>query len=276
VEITMSLRSIIVSVDRSDYSSARIQLAADVANRFDAVLIGIGAHLVDLPAANLDTYATADVYADLMQIATEELGEAHKSFLAASAACNRTEWRGEIGSPLLFLLEHSRAADLIILGRGIHADHPDRQCGVRPGEIALGAGRPILVAPPGLSTVAGKKVAIAWKDTREARRALKDALPFLRDAQDVAIFEVAGTDDPCPGLTDVSHYIEAHGLKVTATRLERGDRSETTAFLAAARAMDADLIVAGAYGHTRLREAVFGGMTRDLIAESHICCLMSH
>jgi nucleotide-binding universal stress UspA family protein len=124
-------------------------------------------------------------------------------------------------------------------------------------------------------------VVVAWKDTREARRAIQDALPFLHRADEIILVEVCErSDDVAPSqsrLRDVALYLTNHRIAAAvAERVRPVDGTAASSLLRLVQDESADLIVAGAYGHTRLGEWIFGGMTQALLAESPVCCLFSH
>jgi nucleotide-binding universal stress UspA family protein len=133
--------------------------------------------------------------------------------------------------------------------------------------------------PDAVESLQARRVVIAWKDSRESRRAVRDALPFLRDAKDVAIVEVCeqGTEGQSgKHLDDVSNYLLRHKINVEGKAYLRTERRVSSELLRFAKDQKADLIVAGAYGRSRLGEWMFGGVTRELLAESPLCCLFSH
>jgi nucleotide-binding universal stress UspA family protein len=143
------------------------------------------------------------------------------------------------------------------------------------------AGRPILVVPDGVNWLDLRSVLVAWKDTPEARRALADALPILRKARDVTVLAIPEGDDDRPaaiaGVTDVTAWLARHGVTAIA-RVSEGARNETVAGQLEKIAGDvgASLIVAGAYGHSRFRELILGGVTQYLVTQSARCVLLSH
>jgi len=147
------------------------------------------------------------------------------------------------------------------------------------GAAILAAGRPILVVPAGVKSLEAAHVVIGWKDTREARRAVVDALPFLHEAERVTVVEICENDEIGAArlrLDDVVHYLARHRTKAesrTETRIQGSGADQMIEF---AQNQAADLLVTGAYGHSRLNEWIFGGMTHDLLTSSPICCLMSH
>jgi nucleotide-binding universal stress UspA family protein len=120
---------------------------------------------------------------------------------------------------------------------------------------------------------------IGWKDTREARRAVQDALPLLRKAARITIVEACRLDEEetsLPRLNDVVRYLARHGITGGTKVTVEGKGSDAARLIEFANAETADLLVTGAYGHSRRGEWMFGGMTRELLATSPICCLMSH
>jgi nucleotide-binding universal stress UspA family protein len=179
--------------------------------------------------------------------------------------------------PRTMVPREARAADLLIIGRERVAGDP--YFSLNPGNTVLRAGRPVLVVPDGIDALPAKRVMIAWKDTRESRRAVADALPFLRRADDVMLVEVCEHGAEAQSeqhIGDVANYLARHQIKVAAKAFLHTERPVAEELLRFARDERADLIVSGAYGHSRLGEWIFGGVTRDLLATSPLCCLLSH
>jgi nucleotide-binding universal stress UspA family protein len=135
---------------------------------------------------------------------------------------------------------------------------------------------PVLVVPDGVTSNAGQRVVVAWKDTREARHAVQSALPYLKIASHIALVEIAEEVLETAvhhQLDDVANYLLRHGIKVDVKAALHPEGSVSDQLRSAAKSERADLIVAGAYGHTRLGEWVFGGVTRGLLQDSEVCCL---
>jgi nucleotide-binding universal stress UspA family protein len=140
-------------------------------------------------------------------------------------------------------------------------------------------GRPTLVVPEGVNSLSAEHIVIGWKDTREARRALRDALPFLQEATRVTIVEACKPGDEKTALgrlDDVARYLSWHRIKGGPKVMLEQKGSGAQQLTRIAQEERADLLVTGAYGHSRLGEWIFGGMTRELLAASSVCCLMSH
>jgi nucleotide-binding universal stress UspA family protein len=269
----VSYASLIVSVDLGGAARSRVRLAGHLADDFKARLIGVAAEMPAYEAAPIGpTLGGAFCLASVQEAILNDLRMAHAAFDEASAGRSRVEWRSNLDAPLAFLARQAAAADLVIVGRG---DAGAPLLSVDPGDAVMRLGAPVLVVPPGMDHLDAQRVAIAWKATREAHRAVRDALPFLARASHVVVLTI---DDGAGAAEtrDVVGFLQAHNVHASAeTRDARGGPT-AEALIDAASEHAADLIVAGAYGHGRLREWVFGGVTRDLLAGCPVCCLMSH
>ena len=189
------------------------------------------------------------------------------------------EWRSTVMFTLLsdYLAREARSADLVITGIA-SGDMFDSARSVNTGDLVMRAGRPVLVVPAAAGKVRLDRVVVGWKDTRESRRAVSDALPLLKGASHVAVVEIAVEAELAAARTqieDVAGWLNRHGIKAEClTSPSTGD--DATALYAVAQDQGADLIVAGAYGHSRLREWALGGVTRDLLLRANWCSLLSH
>ena len=148
-----------------------------------------------------------------------------------------------------------------------------------PGEALLKIGRPALVVPGRVSSLRADHVLIGWKDAREARRAIQDALPFLHEATKVTVVEICESGEESTAqkqIDDVVRYLTRHRINANSRVVLQQQGSGSAELIKFAQEDGADLLVTGAYGHSRLGEWIFGGVTHDLLATSSICCLMSH
>jgi nucleotide-binding universal stress UspA family protein len=186
----------------------------------------------------------------------------------------RFEWRSVLDLPTDAVARAARAADLVVIGNRRENADPFRA--LDPGGVLMQAGRPVLVVPDAVHALPARHIAVAWKDAREARRAVRDALPFLRRAENVMIVEVVEGADNAPSGKDVAAYLGRHGVKVVTERVRTAEVTVTNTLFRLIESENIDLLVAGAYGHSRVGEWVFGGITRDLLADSPVCCLFSH
>jgi nucleotide-binding universal stress UspA family protein len=189
----------------------------------------------------------------------------------------KLEWRSDLDFPSTVLVREARSADLVVIGRP--AGMGGAYIALDPGEAILKMGRPTLVVPEAVAALRAEYAVIGWKDTREARRAVRDALPLLQRATRVTIVEACRPDEEKGSLArldDVVRYLTRHQIASGAKVILAQKGSGADQLIDVAEAERADLLVTGAYGHSRLGEWIFGGMTRDLLARSPICCLMSH
>ncbi len=271
----MSYASIMVAVDDGRYAPKRIRLAADLAQRFGARLIGTAACLPDYPQGYGETAVPMGmVIEEIRQASLQALAKAEQTFRGASGHHDRTSWRSDLADPARFLDGQSRAADLLVVGRpsddgATHRMTPDL------GDVLMGSGRPVLVVPAGTEHLDVKRVVLGWKDSLQTRRSISDAMPILRRADSVLLTRVADDEDH-RGIEDVAEYLSLHDVNVTTRTTAASGWTVAEELQKVAVETNADLIVAGAYGHSRLREWFFGGVTRDLLAGSSVCCLMSH
>jgi len=171
-----------------------------------------------------------------------------------------------------------KTVDLMVCGQSSRGFTPT---GFRPEDIITVCGRPILVTPyAGDIEMIGRRVLIAWDGTREASRALHDALPLLGRAEMVTVVTVRARESSFerqpPGLDRIVRHLERHGIKASAEPTLQGDLPVSDVLLSRAADLDADLIVAGAYHHSQFREALLGGVSRELLHHMTVPVLMSH
>jgi nucleotide-binding universal stress UspA family protein len=177
-----------------------------------------------------------------------------------------------------YVADHARAADLLITGKDIGASLLDESRRVKLGDLVMRAGRPVLIVPKGITTLAMRHVMVGWKEAREARRAVADALPLLQAAGHATVLEVTSQDSCTTAqavVEDVVLWLQQHQVEATADVLVASG-AETGYLHATLLDRKCDLLVAGAYGHTRLSEWVFGGVTMDVLLNPGFCVLLSH
>jgi hypothetical protein len=270
----MTYGTIMVTVDPGEPTRNRVRLSGHLTDALGGSLLGVAArpmpYLPPAPGQPVDAY----VLPRLHEACLDDLARAHDIFDAAAAGWDRTEWASDVSDPLSFVLRHAARAGLVVTGRP-GTDAATRAFAADPGDLAMDLGRPLLVVPSGIDHLEGRRVAIGWRNTREARRAVGDALPFLRLASKVVVCTVDEGGDCCDG-GPLIRYLEGLGIHATPDRRPACGASTAEALVDLACEHAADLLVVGAYGHSRLREWVFGGVTRDLLQGSPICCLLSH
>jgi nucleotide-binding universal stress UspA family protein len=273
----MTYNSIMVQLDIDVRATPQLTFAWNLAQRFEADLIAFCAAepRLLLPGDIEDTASTAMVERQVADI--EERLEALKSEFDNLVQDNkRTSWRGIVGDPTRHLALHARSADLLIACAGNSG--VDRLRTVDPGELILAAGRPVLFPTEGQRPVKGESIVVAWKDAREARRAVVDAMPFLTDARQVVVATIeeddrAGARD---STADVVRFLMKHGVKARSEVVDVGRGYASEALAEIAVEVGADLMVSGGYGHNRLREWLFGGVTRNLLKDTSTNRFMSN
>jgi nucleotide-binding universal stress UspA family protein len=221
--------------------------------------------------------ATVLLDASIPEIEAKLTEKARWFHLVAGADQPKLLWRPFVDFPVDAVAREARSADLIVIGPVPKAQ--DAYVSLDPGEAILRLGRPALFVPGNVSALRAEHVVIAWKDVREARRAVQDALPLLHEAARVTVAEICEVGDEERAearLDDVAAYLARHRIKGGPRVIMQREGSGADQLIRLAQEEGADLLVTGAYGHSRLGEWVFGGVTRDLLAHSPICCLMSH
>jgi nucleotide-binding universal stress UspA family protein len=273
----MSFTTMMVHVDVERDCEQRVQLALALADRFQAALIGV-AGLALRPAfvaGGIVVYHEPTEHE--CRAASARLADMGGRFRVKGKHLKQVEWRTALELPYELVSREARAADLIIVGAR-HTGHSVHDL-IDPGVILLRAGRPVLVVPDTVAPLHLRRVAVAWKDTRECRRAVRDALPFLQQAKEVLLVGIGEGESESSAkrtLSDVAAYLLRHRV-AAAHEIWRQARGPVPAeLLRLVRDEEVDLIVAGGYGHSRLGEWTFGGVTHELLASSPVCCMLSH
>jgi nucleotide-binding universal stress UspA family protein len=275
----MNCKTLLVHLDDSAHSAARLDYALDLAARHDAHLIGL--------------YVVSEELAGPLFLHGEDIWSASRdaqrndNLKRAEAACGaaaqragrNVEWRAPGGTPGATAILHARHADLLILGQ---EDPEDRNAFVARHfveDVIMGSGRPALVLPyagPVRSQI--NNVMIAWDGGRESARAVTDALPLIRRAGFVTLMKVERHPHYGePAGIDVAAWLARHGIEVSFTTMPPASGVDTGAMLLNALAdRHIDLLVMGAYGHARVQERVLGGVTRTMLQSMTVPVLMSH
>jgi nucleotide-binding universal stress UspA family protein len=275
----MSLKTLMVHLEVGRTNPGLLRLAQELANGFEADVIGIaGCQPMQLYYG--DGYITGDLIQQDRETIDRDLNTAEAAFRAAfHDHAGKVDWRTCVTFlPLSdYIAREARSADLIITGVTRIAPFSATRR-VSAGDLVMQAGRPVLIVPAKVGQLNLKRAVVAWKDTREARRAVLDALPLLKASGHVTVLGVALEESlthVIPRLEDVVGWLKRHGVAATALALpSKGD--DASRLYDIVQNDGADLVVAGAYGHNRLREWAFGGVTTDLLLCDDQCVLLSH
>jgi len=279
----MSYPSILVHLDTGTHAQSRLELALQFAHRFHAKLTGVLCTFTPDPHALFVMAGTVGYYVEHERQREDRCATLQHHFHAALTR-NQIEgrWIATTGYANDVMPPYARLADLVVAGQ-TDLDDPESFVAEQFIEnLVMAAGRPVLVVPSsGSFTECGMHILIAWDGSREATRAVHDALPFLSHARKVTLITVnAERDAPdCPRIpgADIAVTLARHGVKVEVREVaaER-DTPVGDVLLSQASDLDCDMIVMGAYAHTRLRELVMGGATRTLLRSMTVPVLFSH
>ncbi len=279
----MAYKDLQVHVDSTANCDQRLHVAAGMATNLDAHLTGVYVR----PKFHLPSYMTP--------MDTEWMRRLEASYEQEMDAKERdakqvfddvisqysvdAAWQTSRGTVYASLAEEAAYADLMVLGQPDSEDVTNQYQDL-PDQVVLTTGRPCLVVPYiGADNNVGKHPLVAWNGTRESNRALHDALPLLERAETVTIMlseesgQSGNADLPD---TRIAQHLARHDVKVM-TKTLRAKKSETSnVFLSYLADNGHDLLIMGAYGHSRLREVVLGGMTREIMKTMTVPVLMSH
>lgn len=273
----MSYKSILLNLNIDGPIEPLTRFGVDLARRFDARLIGFCAADAPLPVTMEGAVIAAEIWEQSRDEIRRHLIQLKSEFEGLVAGAVKTGWHGEIENPDHAVARRARMADIVVTSASQGASTGDSYRTVNPGSLLLRAGRPVLVAAHGATYLPARKIVVAWKDTREARRAVADALPLMVMANEVTIAAVDRNPDEWirDGVDDVASFLAGHGVRAR-TEIIKTDDDEHNRLVDFFAAVNAELIVSGAYGHSRLREWVFGGVTRSLLDEVWLNRLMSN
>lgn len=280
----MGLKNLLVQIDGGKTDAKRIAAAIGMAQRFDAHLTGL--YAIAEPAIPGFVIAQMPAGAWNEQVRerrrrAEAVAEGFRSLVAKGglvADCRIDIAPEQELSHAVAL--HARHADLVIMGQA-DPDAPAPGGAGLIGDVVLECGRPVLAIPyVGPGPTIGEHVLVAWDASREATRALNDALPLLERAKTVSVVAVNASDRPgrhgsVPG-ADIALHLARHGIKAQAESLEASEIGVGDALLSRLTDKGADLLVMGAYGHSRFREVLLGGVTRQILRSMTVPVLLSH
>ena len=268
------MKSILTMAWTAEDPSA-FDLAAKIAGTFGARLVGL-----EPPSYGVMSMAWADagMGAPIGGGLAEDAEERQRVTAVKQAFDDRakglaSEWRSADDSGPTAIGTIGRAYDLIVLPQpGGLPKMPESVF-----ETALfDSGRPVLVVPPGFNGMVGKRILFAWNGSTESARAISLAMPVLTGAETIEVFSVEGAMVPGPSSAEIAESLRSHGLNVTSQHVKPGAKTAGQTIIDRAQGLGADLIVKGAYTQSRLRQMIFGGVTRDLILTSPLPVLFSY
>ena len=206
-------------------------------------------------------------YLELVEARDIPLGDLDVSGLRAG-------WTEMVGSGPEGIGEYARLFDLVILGRSVEDSAVDWKTTAEA--VMFDSGRPLLIVSDEIPATIGRKILLAWNGSTETARTLTGAMSILTDIDEVLVVTVEGAVVSGPAGEDVCRHLNASGISSTAQTIDRGTSSVAQAILEVADKFSADLIIKGAFTHSRLRQLIFGGPTSELIKCSGLPILLSH
>lgn len=273
----MAIKSIVALADGEDLHSVfstAMALTARLSSRLDVLHIKANPNeMIPIGAEGM----TAEMVDDFLNAAKVMIEErrtwAKAEYDRTCASANKSaHWIEVVGRPSKVLSIASRFTDLLVLAR------PEKKSAGTLLEAVDTAmfetGRPLVLVPARLSSVIGNRIMIAWNGSTQAAVAVTAALPLLHQAQ-VDIVQIGDIGEDAPA-SDLAIYLSLHGIHAQIHTVDLGSRAIDSALIDAAGRFNSDLIVMGAYGHSRLRERILGGATRSLLANSMLPLFMMH
>jgi nucleotide-binding universal stress UspA family protein len=289
----MPLKDILVCFDRTSAGYARLDLAFNLARASRAHLAAAyvlpETHAAPAGSAGFGLAAPAGMTSPggeavgpsgvLREAEAAEAAEQHfKSKLRFDGI--EGEWHLLADGDSAALIDLAKPVDLTIVGQRPPNSELDGASRFRPEDIVIAVGRPVLIVPyAGTFETVGKRILFAWDGTREATRALHDALPLFTDAEATVVFVGSHDRDLArhrAALDRMVHHLHNHGVAAKPEETLRGGLAVSDVLLSRAADLAADMIVSGGYHHSPLREALLGGVSRELLQRMTVPVLMSH
>jgi nucleotide-binding universal stress UspA family protein len=276
----MTYATLMVHLELGRPNTGLLRIVGDLAAKFQASVVGITV-CQPLQLAYGDGYVSGDVVEQDQAEIQKELADAESEYRSAlQTHAGKLIWRSNVTMEPLsdYVAREARSADLVITGVDTGASLVDTSRHMNVSDLVMRVGRPVLIVPATEDVLKLERVVVAWKDTREARRAVLDAVPLLKVANHITLVEIAAEDGLASArrrLEDLVAWLERHGViaEPLAVAVTGEDADQLAQFV---QEHQADLMVAGAYGHSRLREWVLGGVTHDLLMSATCCSLVSH
>lgn len=274
----MALKTILLHLTHDPRNDVRTETAINLAAEHEAHLTALYTTMPPRIPAYVESYIPADVLERTSDDVRAEARKAQARFEDKARHAGVTvEWRFSEGTPHDILLLQARYADIVVIGQP--APENERAPGTDnlPDELVLTAGTPVLTIPyAGSFPEVGRRILVAWDGSREACRAVHDALVLLERADRAIVFGVnVSSASHLPG-ADIATHLARHGVTVQAKHTVARDISVGDVLLDAVSDYGCDMMVMGAYGHSRVLELALGGATRHVLRHMTVPVLMSH
>ncbi|WP_013504116.1 universal stress protein UspA [Rhodopseudomonas palustris] len=277
----MTYSTVMVALAFDQPNACRLSIAAELAERFESRLLGIAASELSPPVYYMSGPQAERLMMQGLATIKQRLAELEAEFRHAMSGHTRElEWRSAIEQPSRYIVQQARAADLVVCGAGAPSILSDPFAVADPADLVMEIGRPLLVVPPNVCRIDLSSVLVAWKDNPEARRAIVASLPLLRQASRVTVVEIVESEEDdgraaaLAGVHDVVDWLSRHRIHAVGEVPEpAGEVSRQITDVA--RRVGAGVVVAGAYGRSRFREWILGGVTQHLLEQTSRCAFLA-
>ena len=280
----MSFKTILVHLDNTDRCAFRVAFAAGLARVHGSHVIGLlptGLYEGIIPADAIETGMSDFIAesADYLRRRAEGIAEGFRSRMSGPDALS-FELRQVDGLAVDALVAHGRTSDLVVLGQEGGPGRTDTPSRGLVAAVMLELGRPVLVVPyAGRFDAPPRHALVAWNGSRESAVAIRCALPLLAKAGKVTLIALQRPNAPEHErrllLGETTRWLERHGIRAS-TEQDASEIDMSEALLSRIPDLGTDLLVMGGYGHSRLRELVLGGLTRNILAHMTVPVLMAH
>ena len=273
----MTVKDVLVHVDNSECCKQRVFDAMALAKLNDAHLSAVYTYQTVIVPTLHTGIGAAHIFTELEMHNQDRAQEAKELFNQWTQSWrSKTSWVTHYGDPGSVIASHAAHHDIVVMSQ--HYDPGDESVsGKNVDKVVIECGRPVLVIPRiGAKDNIGKRILIAWNGSREAVRAVHDALPFLIEAEAVELVTINESKEIDIPSIDIVEHLSRHGVNIEGGNVDTKSSHIGEAILYLAQNFASDLIVMGAYGHSRFREYLLGGATRHVLEKTNIPILMSH
>jgi nucleotide-binding universal stress UspA family protein len=277
-EDDMRYSDILLHLTKDHRTVEKVDIALGLAKRFKASVTALYTMPYPMPPYYMGEYVPADFYLQIQEEMKNAAARAKAAFEeSATKADVAARWVEAEQDPMTAIRMIGRTSDLVITGQTDPDLSLEDGIQVEPGDLALSLGRPVLAIPYiGKFPTVGKKIAVAWNGSREASRAVHDALPLLQDASSVEIVTVNPEAEVSASAASLIQHLLHHGIAARANRIMVKEIGDGDAILSTLADTGADLLVMGAYGHSRVQEMVLGGASRTILDSMTLPVLLSN
>lgn len=273
----MTVKNLLVHIDNSETAHQRVTRALQLAENNDAHLTGIYAYQTIVVPTYGEMAMPSYVYSELRSRAIEQENLAKASFEKWTQHWkDLSSWIAMEGDPPSIIANVAAHHDFLFMSQGLPGGESGEYATFL-NRVIVESASPVIVVPAiDSSRNFGHRILVAWNGKKEVARAVRDALPLLQAAEAVEVVSINAPKDVDLSCADIAKHLSRHGVNINCGNTDTKSKSTGEAILYLAQNFDADMIVMGAYGHSRLREYILGGATRHILEKSSLPVLLSH